>query len=487
MSNTSKRNKVMSNLIWRFGERLGAQAVSFIVSTIIARIIDPSAYGICAIIMAITSILTVFVDSGLSSALIQKKDADDLDFSTVFYTNIVICLIMYFGLFASAPFLSVYFKMPDMTKYIRVLGLTVVVSAIANVQHAYISKQMIFKKFFFASLGGTIAAGVIGVWMAFNGFGIWALIATYIVDAIVDCAIIWLTIKWRPKLMFSFERLKGLFSYGSKLLLSSFVNKVYDKLYQFVIGRYYSAADLAFFDKGDSLSGKITSNIDSSINAVMMPVLSKDQDDVKKMKSAMRRMIQVSFYIMTPLLLGLAAVGEPFIKLLLTDKWLPAVPFLQIMCVIRVFKPIHTANLNVIRSMGRSDIFLKLEIIKSVEGVLVLFLVARFGVLAMAFSLLFSSFFSQIVNAWPTKKLINYPYLEQMKDVLPTLLVATVMALVVVNIPHFLPISNLFVVIGIQIIIGATLYIGISYIFKIEAFTYSLELILGFLKRKKKN
>ena len=214
----NSKGKVFSNFFWRFAERVGAQLVAFIVSIVLARILEPSAYGVVALITVITTIMQVFVDSGLGTALIQKKDADNLDFSTVFYTNIVFCALLYIGLFFASPYIADFYNDPNLVPYIRVLGLTVLISGIKNVQQAYVSRHMMFKKFFFSTLGGTLTAGVVGVIMALLGAGVWALVAQHVINLSIDTFILWIIVKWRPKLKFSFTRLKGLFSFGWKLL-----------------------------------------------------------------------------------------------------------------------------------------------------------------------------------------------------------------------------------------------------------------------------
>lgn len=477
-----KRNNIISNLIWKFLESTGAQLVSLVVSTLIARAIDPEAYGVVAIVQTINTILNVFVDSGLSNALIQKKNADDLDFSSVFYTNVIFCILIYIILFFGAPLIANIFQINKMVSLIRVSGVVLLLSALKNVQCSYISKKMLFKKFFFSTLGGKIGAGIIGVYMAYNGYGAWALVIANLFNNIIDTIIIWIAVDWRPKIMFSFERTKKLFSYGWKLLVSSLFNTIYDKLHQIIIAMFYSTTDLAYFDKGDSVSSKITTNINNSIASVLMPVLSKEQDDDRKMVIIAKRTLQATFYIMTPLLIGLCAIAEPLVKFFLTDKWIPIIPYLRIMCIVRLFKPMHTTNLNIIQSKGRSDIFLKLDILKSTIGIFMLLVFSQFGVLSMAYSQLLITFVSHLINAYPTKKLLNYSYIDQIKDVAPILTIGSIMGLSVYFV-SFINLNSLVIVI-LQIIIGGIVYIGLSILFKLEAFKYTFKTILGFIKKE---
>lgn len=259
-------------MIWRFLERCGAQGVTFLVSIVLARLLDPSVYGTVALVTVFTAILQVFVDSGMGNALIQKKDADDLDFSSVFYFNLSACILLYVGMFFAAPLIASFYNMPDLTPVVRVLSLTLIISGVKNVQKAYVSRNLLFKKFFFATLGGTIGAAVIGIWMAWKGYGVWALVAQHLFNATLDTIILWVTVKWRPKRVFSLERLKGLFSYGWKLLVSALLDTGYNNLRSLIIGKLYTSADLAFFNRGKQFPNLVVTNINTSIDSVLLPI-----------------------------------------------------------------------------------------------------------------------------------------------------------------------------------------------------------------------
>lgn len=475
--------KVFSNLIWRFFERCGSQLVSLAVTIILARLLDPALYGPISKVSVITSILLVFVDSGMANALIQKKDPDDLDFSSVFYFNTAFCLILYLGLFFAAPLIASLYHDLSLVPILRVLGLTVVVAGVKNVQQAYVSKTLQFKRFFFATLGGTLFSAALGISMAYMGFGVWALVAQQLSNVTVNTAILWLTVGWRPKLMFSLARLRGLISYGWKLLVSALLDTVYLKIYPLVIGVKYTDSDLAFYDRANSLPNLVVENINYSIDSVLLPVLSAEQDHKEQVKNMTRRAIKVSSYIMMPLMMGLAVCAEPLISLLLTDKWLPCVPFLQVFCVEYAFYPLHTANLNAIKAMGRSDVFLKLEIFKKLLGVGVLVLCMGYGVFAMALGRLFTSILSLFINAWPNRRLLDYPYLQQLKDMLPALLVTATMGLCVraVILLGFSPLLTLL----LQISFGVLIYVALSRLFKLETFGYMLGIVKKLLSRGK--
>ena len=353
-------NNVVKNFLWRFFERCGAQFVTLIVSIVLARILTPSDFGTVSLIMVFTTILQVFVDSGLGTALIQKKDADDLDFSSVFYFNFAICLILYLGMFIASPFIAKFYKDISLTPIIRVISLTIVMSGVKGIQQSYVSRNMLFKKFFFATLGGTLFSAVLGIGMAYAGFGVWSIVAQQLSNTAIDTLILWITVDWRPKRMFSWQRLKSLLSYGWKLLVSSLLDTIYNNLRNLIIGKIYTSSDLAYYNQGDKFPKVIVMNINASIDSVLLPSMSGEQENKERVKSMTRRAIKTSTYIMAPLMMGLLFCAEPIVRLLLTDKWLPCVPYLRIFCFTYMFWPIHTANLDAIKAMGRSDLFLKL-------------------------------------------------------------------------------------------------------------------------------
>lgn len=483
MSNQIDNKTTIKNFIWRFAERCGAQGVSFIVSIVLARLLEPSVYGTIALVTVFTTILQVFVDSGLGTALIQKKDADDLDFSSVFYFNFTVCLVLYFGMFVSAPYIAKFYGDETLVPVIKVISLTLVIAGVKNIQQAYVSRNMLFKRFFFSTIGGTIASAFVGIFMAYIGMGVWALVAQQLSNATIDTIILWVTVKWKPKRMFSWKRLKELLSYGWKLLVSALLETVYNNLRNLVIGKLYSSADLAYYNQGDKFPKLIVTNINTSIDSVLLPTMASAQDDSARVKNMTRRAIKTSTYIMAPLMIGLAFCANTIVELVLTEKWLPCVPFLQIFCITYMFYPVHTANLNAIKAMGKSDIFLKLEIIKKIVGMALLLSTMWFGVMAMAYSLLLGSVLSQIINSWPNRKLLNYGYLEQLKDILPGILLAVFMGVCVYFVGYIkLPTTLLLMV---QIIVGAIIYIGLSVVLKLEAFEYLCGMLKNMLNKKK--
>lgn len=473
---------VIKNFLWRLAERVGAQGVKLLVELVLARILLPEQYGVITMVAVFITVFNVFVDSGLGNALIQKKDADDLDFSSVFWFNVVWCVVLYGVLFLISPLVASFYHREELTQILRVLGLQIVISGVKNVYQAYVSRTMQFRKFFFSTLGGTVGAAVIGITMAYRGYGVWALVAQQLFNVLTDTVILTITVKWHPKRIFSFERLKGLLSYGWKLLLSALLDTLYNEARSLIIGRKYTSEDLAFYNRGELFPQVIAANVNTSIDSVLLPTMSREQDEREKVRTMTRRAIMTSTYIMAPLMIGIACIGTPLVRLILTEKWLPCVPYLQIFCASMLFFPIHTANLNAIKALGRSDLFLKLEILKKVIGIALILITMHISVLAMALSTLVNSLICQLINTWPNRKLLNYSYGDQIRDILPNLLLAAVMGGCVfvvglIGLPDWATLL-------IQVVLGAVLYAGLSAATKNESYRYLLDVLKNFRYKK---
>lgn len=463
-------NGTIANFIWRFTERTAAQLVTFVVSIILARILSPEYYGTIALVTVFTTILQVFVDSGLGTALIQKKDADDLDFSSVFFFNMCMCVVLYIVMYIASPYIAAFYNDKGLTPIIRFISLTIIISGVKGIQQAYVSRNMLFKRFFFSTIGGTVASAIIGISLAYKGYGVWALAIQQVSNTAIDTLILWLTVRWKPKFMFSWQRLKSLLKFGWKLLVSALLDTLYNNLQSLVIGKRYSTSDLAYYTQGDKFPSVIITNINTSIDSVLLPTMSKVQDRADQVRTLTRKAIKISIYILAPLMIGLAFCADTVVSLVLTDKWIPCVIFIRIFSITYLFWPIHTANLNAIKAMGRSDVFLKIEIIKKILGFLILLSTMWIGVKAMAYGMLVSSVMSQLINSWPNKKLLNYKYSEQIKDILASIVLALLMGIGVyfVGYLHLPYIIKLLLQIGV----GVLIYVGGSVLFKFEEFEY---------------
>lgn len=482
MKNENIKNEVISSLIWKFLERIGTQGVQFIVSIILARLLLPSDYGVVSMILVFTAIANVFIQTGFSTSLIQKKDSDELDFSSVFYISLLIAAICYVILFFAAPIIASFYNMPAITSILRVISLTLFFGAINSVQNARIAKEMKFKKLFLSSLVAILISGATGVLMAYKGFGPWALVGQQIANSIATTIILWFTSGWQPKLMFSINRVKSLLSYGWKILCSALLDTIYQNIYNLVIGKFYSSSTLGNYNKGEQFPKLIAVNVDGAISSVMLPAYSKQQDRKDKLKKMVRRSIVTSSLLLFPMMFGLAAVAETVVKVLLTENWLGCVPFMQLLCIVYALYPINTANLQVIKALGKSDYFLKLEIIKKIIGLVVLIVTLPFGVLQMAIGQVLVAILSTFINAFPNRKLLNYNYFEQIKDLFPSLIISIIMFIIVYSF-NFINL-NMYILLFIQILVGVIIYFGLAYIFKLESLNYMIEILKSFSKKK---
>ena len=469
------KKQIISGLFWKFGERILAQGVSFIVSLVLARMLVPEEYGIVALVLVFINLANVFVTNGLGETLIQKPDAKQSDFSTMFFCSLFLSIFLYLILFIAAPKIAEFYDNIKLILVLRILGLQVPLSSINTIQQAYVSKNMMFKKFFYSTVGGTLISGIIGISLAYNGAGIWALVVQYMTNTIINTMILFITVKWYPTLEFDKESAKSLFSFGWKLVAAQFTNQLYVELKNLFIGKIYTSTDLAAYNKGEQFPSVIVMNINSSISSVLFPAMSIANQEKGKLKELTRQSIKMSSYIVFPIITGLIIVAEPMIRLLLTEKWLSCVPFLQISCLFWMFQPSQTANVQAIKAVGRSDICLKLEIIKKTIGVILLLIGIQISPLAVAVMNAIFAGISSILNIIPNKKLINYGISDQVIDVLPSLILSFLMYLVVSPIVRF-GYSDI-ITIFIQVFIGVVFYIGGSYIFKIDAFNYILNII----------
>lgn len=467
---------VLYNLIWKFAERITAQLVTLIVSIVLARMLDPSHYGVISMVTIFITIANVFVSDGFGSALIQKKNADAVDFSSVLYFNVLFSIVLYVILFWCAPFISKFYGSgyEILTPVTRVLGLRLILTSINSVQQAYVSRHMIFKKFFWSTLFGTVISGIVGIVMAYHGFGVWALVAQYLTNTTIDTLVLQIVLNKWPIKAFSWQRLKTLLNYGYKILLTNLTITGYQELRALIIGKLYSSNDLAFYDKAKQFPNLVVTNINTSISAVLFPKLSQEQDEVTRVKYITRQSVKFSAYIMSPVMLGLAAIASPFISVILTDKWLPCVPLLQVFCFFYLFQPIQTANTQAIKALGRSDLALKLELIRDIIQLVSLVCVMWISVDAIVISMASLSLLFVFINGYPNIKLINYTVKEQIVDFMQPLVMSVIM-MVGVLLLGTLNINKI-LLLTLQVILGGSIYILLSIITKNSEFNYFVKL-----------
>jgi O-antigen/teichoic acid export membrane protein len=462
-------NNIVNNVMWRFAEQISAQFVSFLVSIVLARLLNPDDYGTLALVMVFVNILQVFVDNGLGNGLIQKKDADDLDFSSVFWVNVVLCIILYLILFIATPYIANIWNYNGLDTALRVVGIIIVISGVKNILQAYVARNMMFKKFFWATLFGTICSAIVGITLAYMGFGIWALVAQKICNAFVDTVILSFTIGWRPKLKISLERVLRILPYSWKYTITVLVDVAYTNIKQLIIGKIYSTSDLAFFNQGEQFPQLIVSNINSSVDSVMFPAMSSIQDDKESIKEIAKRTIRVNSYILCPMMVGLAIIGEILVRIVLTDKWLSCVYFLRIQCFIYMLYPIATTNLNCIKALGRTDIFLNLEIIKIAISVVLMIATMRYGIKIFAIGLVANSLLGSAINMMPTSKLIGYSVLEQMCDFGRNVILASLMG-ALIYVLGLMVVDNIIIKLIVQVLGGIISYIALSALLRINEY-----------------
>lgn len=472
MNEKKLKYSVMSGLFWKFAERMSAQLVSAIVTIILARLLLPEDYGTISLVTIFITLANVFVSDGFGAALIQKKEADNIDFSTVFYFGIIFSMGLYVLIFVFvAPWVAKFYEMPILVPVLRVLAVKLPIAAINSVQQAYVSRHMIFKHFFFATIIGTIFSAFLGIGMAYLGFGVWALVAQYLANTIIDTIVLWITVPWKPELVFSLSRLKELFQYGWKLLLQSLLVSFYSNIRSLAIGKAYSAKDLAYYDKGGYYPNLIVVNVDTAMSGALFPAMSKEQQCIHRVKEIARRATKLSSYIMSPLLIGFAACAESFVLVLLTEKWLPMIPFLRIICANLLFRAAQTSTLQSIKAIGRSDLVLRMDIPVRVFGLTSLFVAMKFGVIYIAISELLVGLFGIILYSNVSGRVVGYKPCEVWRDFGINVIQALIMGILVFAFGQNSPMSAL-QTLFCQIFLGGAIYIFISLICKNENFFY---------------
>ena len=477
MEEQVSRRKVFSSLFWVYLETISAQAVTFVVTIILARLLTPNDYGTIALVTVFVNVANVFVTSSFSYALIQKKTADDLDYQTMFWFNLTVSFILFTILFVVAPNIANYYEIPILSPVLRILSVKIPLSAYNSIQLAKVAHDLNFKKSFISTSGSTILSAVIGILLAYMGYGIWALVAQVISNILLNTILLSKVVRWRPKLSFSFSRLRPLLNYGWKLLATGLMFTGYSELCKLIIGKRYSADDLGYYDKGTQLPHFIASNVDSTITRVLFPALSNQQDDRVRLMEITRRSAKTSAYIMTPILFGLAITAPNVIHLLLTDKWMPCVPFIQIMCFSWWLQPTQSCSVQGIKAIGRADIYLRTEMILKVLGLILLLLsVIIFDTtIAIAYSLFCAQILAVILYGYKSDKLLGYKIKQQIFDLFSCGGIGLIMMIAVY---FFGKVSiNVILLLFIQVVLGAIVYVGLSKLLGLEELNYILKLI----------
>lgn len=479
-----KANQTVSAFFWKLMERFGVQGAQFVLQIVLARLLDPDHYGVLAIMMVFVSLANVFIQTGFNTALIQGKDVDDDDYSSVFWVSLFIAGAIYGLIFIAAPWIGMFYNMPDLVNPLRVIALMLFPGAFNSIQLAKASRELNFKKIFVSNLGGIAVAGIVGIVIALQGGGLWALVAQSMTNVFTACLVMLFTVNWRPRFVLKFNRVKVLFAFGWKLLVAALIDTLYKDLQGLVVGKKYNSATLGFYHKGKQFPQFIIGAINGTVQSVMLPVMAKHQDSSDEVRSITRQTLQLGTYLIFPMMAGLAAISTQLVGLLLTDKWLPCVPYLQIYCFSYAFWPVHTSNLQAINALGRSDLFLKLEIIKKSYGLLAIIIavVCFDSPIAIAATGIVTAFLGMFVNAWPNKKLLNYSFFDQMKDIFPSLLLSLIMFAGLVFLGRIITLPLILEII-ILVVIGVVFYITMSVVFRLQTFTTMLNIVKGLLQK----
>jgi O-antigen/teichoic acid export membrane protein len=476
----SLKNKSFKGLTWGFIDTLAGSGISFVIGIILARLLSPSVFGIVGMVAVIFAIANTVIDSGFSVGLIRKVTCTQEDYSTVFYFNLVISTLLYLILFVSAPFIAVFFREPQLTNITRVLGLVIVIDSLSIVQKVILTRNIDFKSQTIVSLISSILSGIIGIYMAYNEYGVWSLIFQVLTKQLANGFILWLIAKWRPSLVFSITIFKELFSFGSKLLLSGLVNTVQSNIYYLVIGRYFTSVGLGYYTRAESFNAIVTNNLTGTLEKVFFPVLSSIQTDDIRLKSSFKKVIRSSFFISFLALITLAVIAKPFIYILIGPKWDASVLLLQLICLSSIFLPLNSVNLNILKIKGKSNLILRLQIIKSVLLVFTVVAGIFFGINWLLIVRIVTTFLAYWINSWYSGKLIDYNMSEQLKDIAPYFWAIAIIAICMFSF-SFLPINN-YLMIGGQLSVGALLFFIIFEKKRFEEYLEIKGMIKGVLK-----
>lgn len=463
---TSKDNSsnIISNVIWKFAERITAQVISLLVSVILARKLFPEDYGVIGMVTVFITIANAFVTSGFPNALIQKREADTKDFSSVFYFNIALSIGIYLILFFCAPLIARFYSMESLSGIVRVMGLRLIVAGINSVQHAYVSRHMIFRKYFWSTLFGTLLSGVVGLVMAYRGFGVWALVAQYMINTTVDTVVLFITVEWKPTLYFSLERIKPLFSFGWKIFFEGVSTTVFSQLRSLIIGKVYTSSDLGYYSKAQQFPQLIVTNISSAVSSVLFPAMSKEQDDNDRLVAILRESVRITTFIVLPMLTGLAAIAPTFVKAVLTSKWLPCVPYIYVFCFTNTLTIAMIPRHQALNAIGRSDVFMIEHLIGRTISIILLVAMYRISIMALVASGVISSVIQLLIVYYTSWRFSGYRIKDQVLDVLPVFF-GCLIIFVPVHLMNGLSL-NQWVLLALQIIAGCVIYLLFSLITK---------------------
>ena len=473
----SLKKQTLSGVFWTFTDTFILRGLSFIASVVLARLLGPTEFGLVGMISVFVAIGNSLVDSGLSASIIRTKEANDQDFSTVFYLNLLMSVLVYGLVFIAAPYIASFFNQDILIPIVRIYCISFIISAFSSIQMAILNKEMKFKKIMQCRLPGTIIGVVVGIAMGYLGYGVWSLVWMFLTTQIVNSVMLWLFSIWKPSLTFSKEKLKYHYGFGYKLMLSGLINTLYNNIYKVIIGKFFSVQSLGYYERAEAFNSQPVTILTTIISKVSYPLLSKIQDQEERIGAVYRQLIQFSFFIMAPMMLAAAALAKPLFLLVLGEQWLPAVPFFQILCLSGMFFPIHAFNINVLKVYGRSDLFLKLELIKKAVITVTIIIGFQFGIYGLVWSSVLNSIISLLINTHYSSRMIHYTTKQQLEDIVITLAKAGVMALLMWCLIQGLENYSFFFQLIITGSFGVGFYIVLNFLLRSPQLTFVLELI----------
>ncbi|MFN4762611.1 lipopolysaccharide biosynthesis protein [Gillisia sp. Q332] len=465
----SLKEKAISGLIWTFAQQFGHQLIGFIVSVILARILLPAEFGLIGMISIFFGVGMVLLDGGLTQSLIRSKELDEDDYSTVFFFNLFASFVIYVIIYISAPLIGNFYDQPILITVIRLYCLTFIISGFGAVQQARLTKNMEFRVQALMTVPATLIGGGVGVAMAYMGYGVFSLVWSQIVTSVISVSQLWFYTKWMPNLTFNFTKFKDHFNYGYKLTLSNLLNKIFQNLYIIIIGKYFSAAQVGFYTRADSTTKLPVTNISNALNKVTFPMFAAIQEDNVRLKRVYRQLMQMVVFVIAPILILMAVLAEPIFRFLFTEKWLPAVPYFQILCISGILHPVHTYNLNVLKVKGRSDLFLKISIINKVITIIGIIIGIQFGIFGLLYAQVIVSFTTFFLHAYYTDQFINYSAWEQIKDLIPIILLSLLCGGIILYLDLLLVNYLDFFRIITGLTVGGGVYFLLAWIFKFNS------------------
>ena len=474
------KNKILSGISWSFAEKLLTDLVSTVITIVLSRILMPEDYGLVALVTIFITISSIFVTTGLGTALVRDKNATEEQMATIFYLNVIVGIVIYIILFLCAPLIAGYRGNRELVALVRVLGLKIPISSVYNIQHAHVKKKMEFRLFFWSSFIGTVMSGVVGITMAYMGFGAWALVWSTLTDNIMDSIVLFFTTKWFPKPVLKIKECRSMIDFGFKVLIKEFINRVYGQLRGLIIGLKYSSTDLAYNTKGQKFPSMFIEIVNTTVIRVMLPALSEIQDDREKMRYVIKTSTQLTMFVIVPIMMGLFATADNFITILLTEKWIESVPYIQIYCLVFMIQPLSVVDERVLEAYGLGNTMIKKQMLDTVVsiGTIVLALLCFDGAIYIAFSLVISTAIGVCVVIYLAGRETKYGIVDHIKDNAPIFLIALIMGIAVFFVGKID--LNVFVSFGLQIIVGVIVYAGLALIFRLEPAMY----IIDFLKKK---